>query len=101
MDIVVTEVERKPRTSVLDIKVNTVGSSVGSSFFILCSLSDLAKQRGGFRHIVKIEERPGQSQMLVGFLNSADERPETLDAQFSGTEVIDLERFSPICDSMK
>lgn len=101
MDIVITEVERNARTSVLDIKVNTVGSSVGSSFFILCSLGDLAKQRGGFRYVVKIEEKPKRGQMLVGFLNSADEPPKTLDAQFASAEVIDLERFSPICNNMK
>jgi len=101
MDIVITEVERNARTSVLDIKVNTVGSSVGSSFFIVCSLGDLAKQRGGFRYIVKIEEKPKRGQMLVGFLNAADELPETVDAQFAGAEVIDLEQFSPICNNMK
>ena len=42
MDIVITEIDRRPRSSVLDIKVNAVGSSVGSSFFIVCSLRDLA-----------------------------------------------------------
>jgi hypothetical protein len=101
MDIVITETDRRPRTSVLDIKVNAIGSSVGSSFFIVCSLRDLARQRGGYRYIVKIEERPGRGQMLVGFLNSADEPPERADAQFAGAEVIDLEQFAPICDRMK
>lgn len=101
MDIVITEIERKPRTSLLDIKVNVVGSSVGSSFFVVCSLSDLAKQRGGFRHIVKVEESPGRGQMLVGLLNSPDEPPQLLDARFAGAEVIDLEQFSPICSNMK
>lgn len=101
MDIVITEVERNPRTSVLDIKINSVGSSVGSSFFIVCSLSDLAKQRGGFRYIVKAEEKPGRGQMLVGFLRSEDEAPEVIDARFAGSRVIDLEQFAPICDNMK
>ncbi|NTV49799.1 MAG: hypothetical protein HGB32_10730 [Geobacteraceae bacterium] len=101
MDIVITEVERTARTSVLDIKVNKVGSSVGSSFFILCSLSDLAHQRGGFRYVVKIEEKPKRGQMLVGFLNSADEPPKTLDVQLSSAEIIDLEQFATICDRMK
>ena len=101
MDIVITEVERNARTSVLDIKVNTIGSSVGSSFFILCSLSDLAQQRGGFRYVVKIEETPKLGQMLVGFLTSANEPPETVNVQFSGARVIDLEQFSPICEKMK
>lgn len=101
MDIAITEVERNARTSVLDIQVHTVGSSVGSSFFIVCSLRDLAKQRGGFRYIVKIEEKPKRGQMLVGFLNAADEPVETVDAQFTGGRVIDLEQFAPICDTMK
>ncbi len=101
MDIVITEIERRPRTSVLDIKVKATGSSVGSSFFIVCSLRDLAKQRGDFRYIVKIEERPGRSQMLVGFLLSAEEPPEILDLQFAGAAVVDLEQFAPICDTMK
>ena len=101
MDIVITEVDRRPRTSVLDIKIKAIGSSVGSSFFIVCSLRDLAALRGGFRHIVKIEEKPGRGQMLVGFLKSVDESPEILDAQFAGAKVIDLEQFAPICDNMK
>ena len=101
MDIVMTEVEQGRRTSVVDIKVNKIGSSVGSSFFILCSLRELAKQRGGFHHIVKVEETPRRGQMLVGFLKSADEPPETADTRFAGAEVIDLEQFSPICDNMK
>ena len=73
---------------------------MGSSFFLVCSLRELARQRGGFRYIVKIEEQPKRGQMLVGFLNSADESPQTLDARLVGTEVIDLERFLPICDNM-
>jgi hypothetical protein len=101
MDIVITEIDRQPRTSVLDIKIKAVGSSVGSSFFIVCSLRDLAKQRGGFRHIVKLEGKPGKNQMLVGFLKSADESPEALDQQFAGATVIDLEQFAPICDMME
>lgn len=101
MDIVITEVERSARTSVLDIQVNSVGSSVGSSFFIVCSLKDLAKQRGGFRYIVKLEDKPKRGQMLVGFLNAADEPLETVDTQFSGGMVIDLEQFAPICDKME
>ena len=101
MDILITEVDRRPRTSVVDIKIKAIGSSVGSSFFILCSLRDLAGQRGGFRHIVKIEDNPGRGQMLVGFLKSVDEAPEILDPQFAGARIIDLEQFAPICNTMK
>ena len=101
MDIIITEVDRRPRTSVVDMKINSVGSSVGSSFFIVCSLRDLAGQRGGFRHIVKIEDQPRRGQMLVGFLNSVDEAPERLDPLFAGAKAIDLEQFALICDNTK
>jgi len=101
MDIVITETERHPRTSVLDIQVKAIGSSVGSSFFIACSLLDLARQRGNYRYIVKVEELPRRGQMLVGFLQSADEAPETLDARFAGHKGFDLEQFAPLCDKMK
>lgn len=67
MDIVLKEVERRPRASVVEIKINTVGSSVGSSFFILCSIRQLAQLRGPYRYIVKLEEQPKRRQMLVGF----------------------------------
>lgn len=100
MDIVISESERGPRTSTLDIKIKSVGSSVGSSFFIVCSLRALARQRGAFRHIVKLEEQPGRGQMLVGFLDSADEAPQGIDARFAGQRAIDLEQFAPICEQM-
>jgi hypothetical protein len=101
MDIVITESARQARTSVLDIRINSVGSSVGSSFFILCSVRDLARQRGNYQHIVKMEEKPRRGQMLVGFLNDASEPVEKLDARFAGQQVIDLEQFAPICEQMK
>lgn len=101
MDIVITESARQARTSVLDIRINSVGSSVGSSFFILCSVRDLARQRGNYRHVVKVEEKPHRGQMLVGFLNDAGEPVEKLDARFAGQQVIDLEQFAPICEQMK
>lgn len=101
MDIVITESARQARTSVLDIRINSVGSSVGSSFFIVCSLRDLARQRGNYRHVVKVEEKPRRNQMLVGFLDDAGEPAEKLDARFAGQHVIDLEQFAPICEQMK
>ena len=48
MDIVVTEVERRPHSSVIDLKITLVGSSVGSSFFLLCSIRQLAQLRGNY-----------------------------------------------------
>lgn len=104
MDIVLKEVERRPRASVVEIKINSVGSSVGSSFFILCSIRQLAKLRGPYRYIVKLEEHPKRGQMLVGFLGDAEESPASAGPEFSraGREaVIDLEQFAPVCDSMK
>jgi len=101
MDIVLTERERLPRISVLDIEIKAVGSSVGSSFFIVCSLRALAKLRGGYRYVAKAENQPGRNQMLVGFLNEAGESPATLDPRLAGQTVIDMDRFAPICDRMK
>ncbi|ABQ27502.1 hypothetical protein [Geotalea uraniireducens] len=45
MDIILQEVERRPASSVVDIKINRIGSSVGSSFFLLCSLRTMAQAR--------------------------------------------------------
>ena len=100
MDIVLKEIERRPRASVVEIRIN----SVGSSFFILCSIRQLAKLRGPYRYIVKLEEQPKRNQMLVGFLGDAEESPASAGPEFSraGREaVIDLEQFAPVCDSMK
>ena len=105
MDIVVKEIERRDRSSVVEIKINTVGSSVGSSFFLLCSLRQLAIERGGYRYIVKIEEHPKRGQMLVGFLRRPDEGLASLGKEFSAVTakdaVIDLEQFADICAQMK
>ena len=105
MDIVVREIDRRPRTSVLQIDIKNIGSSVGSSFFLLCSVRSLAMQRGGYRYIAKVEEQPKKGQMIVGFLREASENPLTLGAEFKSVDqtngVIDLEQFAPICDGMK
>jgi hypothetical protein len=105
MDIVVREIERRPRTSVLDIKINSVGSSVGASFFLLCSIRQLARLRGDFQYIVKLEEKPKRGQMLVGFLTNADEPLINVGKEFEhlnpAEAIINLEQFASICDSMK
>jgi len=105
MDIVVREIDRRPRTSVLQIDIKKIGSSVGSSFFLLCSVRRLAIQRGNYRYIVKVEEKPKPGQMIVGFLREASEDPLTLSAEFKSVDrtngIIDLEQFAPICDGMK
>ena len=102
MDIILQEVERRPASSVVDIKINRIGSSVGSSFFLLCSLRTMAQARGGYRYIAKIEEFPARHQMLVAFLKASDADPADADPAFARSsrpaEVIDLEQFAPICD---
>ena len=100
MDIVLTEVQRQARTSIVVIRITAIGSSVGSSFFILCSLRDLARQRSHSRYIVKAEDVPRRNQMLVGFLNGRTEEPAGLDPRLAGQPVIDLDYFAPICDKM-
>ena len=104
MDIVVAEVERRPRVSVLEIRIQTIGSSVGSSFFLLCSIRDLARQRCNFRYISKIETN-ADGRMLIGFLQHAGEPAANLGQEFaaagSGAREIDLEQFAPICDRMQ
>lgn len=101
MDIVVTETERHPRTSVVEIQIKTIGSSVGASFFLLCSIRALAQQRGQSRYIAKVEDQPSRHHMLIGFLRSATEAPEQLDIRLAGQPVIDLQQFAPICDKMQ
>ena len=105
MDIVVREIDRRPRASVLQIDIEKIGSSVDSSFFLLCSVRTLAIQRGNYRYIVKVEEQPKPGQMIVGFLRAASENPLTLGAKFKSVVqtngVIDLQQFAPICDGMK
>jgi hypothetical protein len=104
MDIVVTEIDRRPRTSVIDVKINTLGSSVGSSMFIVCSLRKLAEERGT-RYIAKIEEHPKPGQMLIGFLHDATDDPATLGPEFTNVRrpegVLDLKQFGPVCGFLK
>jgi hypothetical protein len=105
MDIDITEVERRPRASLLTIDVKTPGSSVGSSFFLLCSIRELARQRGGYRYLVKIEKPGKTTQILAGFLESRNEDPRQAGEEFRAIrtpdDVIDLQEFAPICDVMK
>ena len=104
-DIVVKEIERRERASVIVVTINARGSSVGSSFFLLCSIRQLAARRGNHRYIVKLEDRPKRGQTLVGFLRGRDEAPARLGPEFqalnSGQDVIDLDQFAEICASMK
>ena len=105
MDITVKEIERWERSSVIQIDIKSAGSSVGGSFFLLCSIRDLALERGGYRHVVKIEEYPKPGQMLIGFLRSGDEIPGSLGPEFQKLSardaVIDLGQFAELCDKMQ
>jgi hypothetical protein len=100
----VKEVERRDRASVLEVKITTLGSSVGSSLFIACSVRELARQRGA-RHVVKLDDRPKRGQMLVGFLSGPDESPAAAGPEFEGLSgndaVLDVEQFAPICPPMR
>jgi hypothetical protein len=101
MDIVIAEIERLPRISVLDIQIKARGSSVGASFFLLCSVRNLARERGKGRYVAKVEGQPKRGQMLLGFLTSPEETPETLDPRLAGQKAIDLEQFASVCERMK
>ena len=101
MDIVVTEVERRQYSSVIDIKITLIGSSVGSSFFLLCSIRQLAHLRGNYRYIVKLEEKPKRGQMLFGFLRDPSENLSAIGPEFAEVDsqkaVIDLDQFAEMC----
>jgi hypothetical protein len=105
MDIVLREIERRPLASVLEIRIKSIGSSVGSSFFILCSIRELAGIRGDYRHIVKLEERPKPGYMIIGFLRNPTDPIGELGDEFrslkSPGDVIDLAPFAAICGQMK
>jgi hypothetical protein len=72
-----------------------------SSFFILCSLRQLAKDRGGYRYILKLEKTPKDGQMLIGFLQSPSDSPAALGPEFVNVDpvkgVLDLDQFAKIC----
>ena len=101
MDIVITEVERRPRSSVIDVKITLVGPSVGSSFFLLCSIRQLAQLRGNYHYIVKLEEQPKRGQMLIGFLRDPSENLSAIGPEFvegdAQKTVIDLDQFAELC----
>ncbi len=93
MDIVITEMERQTRTSVVDIHITAIGSSVGSSFFLLCSMRDLAKERGNYRYITKAEEQPRRNNGLHEQHGAAGSAPGTTHRCCAGqTESSAIER---------
>jgi hypothetical protein len=104
MDIVIRETERRPQSSLVEIIVTNPGSSVGSSFFLLCNIRKLGQERGFPRYIAKAENFPKDRTWLVAFLNGPDDDPKRADQQLADfprpIPVIDLEQFAIICDRM-
>lgn len=72
-----------PLSAVVQIDIKKIGSSVGSSMLIACMIHQLADERGGYRYIVKLDERPNnRGQILIGFMRNGDEKPKSLDPEF-------------------
>jgi hypothetical protein len=96
--VTVTEIERQPRLSILRITHDGRLPSVGSSFFIACTVLSLARKRG-FRFVAQLED-PGT--MKIGFLDKLDDDPaRMLGREFAGLPAgrkYDAEQFAPICD---
>jgi hypothetical protein len=105
MDIVVRELERRQRSSVIEITITSSGSSLGDTFFILCSVRQFAQLRGNYRYIVQLEDKPKRGQTLVGLLRSPGETLLDIDPEFAGVDareaVLDLDQFAEVCDSTK
>jgi len=95
IDLSLKEVERRPKSSVVQIDIKKIGSSVGSSMLIACMIHQLADERGGYRYIVKLDERPNnRGQMLIGFMRNGDEKPKSLDPEFPEVmNVMDFDIF--------
>ena len=61
---------------------------------IACLIRHFA-ERGGYRYIVKLHRRPvNRGQMFIGFVQSGDEKPRSLDSEFpEAMRVLDFEGF--------
>lgn len=94
-DFTLREIERRPRSSILQLEIKNIGSSVGSSMIIACMMARLAEERGGYRYLVKVDSLPANpSQMLVGFSNKPNEKPQSIDPELPTSAMeVDLEVF--------
>ena len=107
MDISLKEVQRRLRSSVVQVDIKKLGSSLGSSMMIACMINQLADVRGGYRYIIKLDDRAeNSSQMLIGFMRSAEEKPRSIDEEFPEVmSVIDLtelgEELRKVCGAKK
>ena len=99
--VTVTETERAVRYSVLRITHEGRLPSVGSSFFIACSVLNLARERG-FRYVAQLET---SGMLKIGFLDRLDDDPvKVVGVEFTGLPAerkYDAEQFAPICDLSK
>lgn len=99
VDVIVTEVERQERMSVVDVQFN-YGPSVASSVFIACSFAKLAQLRG-YRYTAQVENFRKEGRYLIGFIPSlSKEAIAALGTEFAKhdvAQVIDNEVFESIC----
>ena len=99
--VTVTETAREARYSILRITHEGRLPSVGSSFFIACSVLNLARQRG-FHFVAQLET---SATLKVGFLDSLEDDPaKVVGADFANLpreRKYDAEQFAPICDLSK
>jgi hypothetical protein len=96
-DFLLREVERRPRSSVLEMEIKNIGASVGSSMILACMLARLAEERGGYRYVVKVDSRAANpQQMLVGFSRKPGEKPQSIDPELPASAMeVDLQVFGP------
>jgi len=96
-DFILREVERRPRSSLLQLEIREIGSSVGSSMIIACMMARLAEERGGYRYLIKVDSLPSHpDQMLVGFSHQPGENPQSIDANLpASAPEVDLDNFGP------
>jgi hypothetical protein len=99
VDVIITEVERKEKTSIVDVQFN-YGPSVASSVFIACSFAKLANLRG-YRYTAQVENFGKKGRYLIGFIPSLSEEAiaalGTEFAKYDISQVLDNEIFEPVC----
>ncbi len=93
-DFTMREVERRARSSLVQLDIKNIGGSVGSSMIIACMMARLAEEHGGYRYLVKDDSRPGNpGQMLVGFSHKPHEKPQSIDPELPATAMeVDLDK---------
>ena len=99
VDVIVEEVARHQRTSVVDVHFN-YGPSVALSVFIACSFARLARLRG-YRYTVDVRDYRTPGRYLVGFIPApTQEAIRALGPEFKKhdpSQVTDNAMFDRIC----